>query len=69
MLFCGEQLGDGSPPSVDIAVDPLGGWNPKPSPDPPPPERIAPTMHGAHAACIAARRGGAAAAAAESGGG
>src|ERR671933_740827 len=25
MLFNGEQLGDGSPPSVDIAVDPLEG--------------------------------------------
>jgi len=25
MLFCGERIGDGSPPSVDIAVDPLDG--------------------------------------------
>ena len=25
MLFCGECIGDGSPPSVDIAVDPLDG--------------------------------------------
>ena len=25
MLFNGEEIGDGSPPRVDIAVDPLGG--------------------------------------------
>jgi fructose-1,6-bisphosphatase II len=25
MLFCGERIGDGSPPHVDVAVDPLDG--------------------------------------------
>jgi fructose-1,6-bisphosphatase II len=25
MLYCGEAIGDGSPPAVDIAVDPLDG--------------------------------------------
>lgn len=25
MLYCGEEIGDGSPPFVDIAVDPLDG--------------------------------------------
>lgn len=25
MLFCGERIGDGSPPRVDVAVDPLDG--------------------------------------------
>ena len=25
MLFNGEQIGDGSPPSMDIAVDPIDG--------------------------------------------
>ncbi|GBF99811.1 fructose 1,6-bisphosphatase [Raphidocelis subcapitata] len=25
MLYCGESIGDGSPPAVDIAVDPLDG--------------------------------------------
>lgn len=25
MLYCGERIGDGSPPEVDIAVDPLDG--------------------------------------------
>ena len=25
MLYNGEQIGDGSPPDVDVAVDPLGG--------------------------------------------
>jgi hypothetical protein len=25
MLYCGEAIGDGSPPFVDIAVDPLDG--------------------------------------------
>ena len=25
MLYCGERIGDGSPPRVDIAVDPLDG--------------------------------------------
>ena len=25
MLYCGEAIGDGSPPEVDIAVDPLDG--------------------------------------------
>jgi fructose-1,6-bisphosphatase II len=25
MLYCGERIGDGSPPLVDIAVDPLDG--------------------------------------------
>jgi fructose-1,6-bisphosphatase/sedoheptulose 1,7-bisphosphatase-like protein len=25
MLYCGEAIGDGSPPMVDIAVDPLDG--------------------------------------------
>src|SRR2546423_11570711 len=25
MLYNGEQIGDGSPPSVDIAVDPIDG--------------------------------------------
>lgn len=25
MLYCGEKIGDGNPPSVEIAVDPLDG--------------------------------------------
>jgi fructose-1,6-bisphosphatase II len=25
MLYCGEKIGDGSPPAVDVAVDPLDG--------------------------------------------
>jgi fructose-1,6-bisphosphatase II len=25
MLYCGERIGDGSPPAVDVAVDPLDG--------------------------------------------
>ena len=28
MLYNGEQIGDGSPPNVDIAVDPLEGTTP-----------------------------------------
>ena len=28
MLYNGEQIGDGSPPEVDIAVDPLEGTTP-----------------------------------------
>lgn len=25
MLYCGERIGDGNPPHVEIAVDPLDG--------------------------------------------
>ena len=36
MLFNGEQIGDGSPPVVDIAVDPLEGTRSAPSACPAP---------------------------------